>query len=103
MPTMLTADQLEERPEGTFYTGPIEPAKTHLAHDYASAVSEKDGVTTVLLGYTADTVTWENCSEFGKGQSPEEAWRYALGAAYGPVDDEFQPIDLDARPAPVPS
>jgi hypothetical protein len=98
MPTMLTADQLEERPNlGTFYTGPLEPAKDHLArNDYASAVSERDGVHTVLVGYTSDTVTWDNCAEFGNGQTPEEAWRFALGAAYGPVDSEFEPIDLDA-------
>jgi hypothetical protein len=94
MATTLTADQLEERPNGIFYTGLLEPAQAYLARDYASSVSEKDGVTTVLLGYTADPVTWENCAEFGKGPSPEEAWRYALGAAYGPADDEFQPIDL---------
>lgn len=97
MTTTLTERDLEERPNGTFYTGPLEPAKAHLVRNfYATEASEKDGVHTVLVGYESSAVSWENCSEFGRGKSAEEAWRFALGAAYGPVDSEFSPIDLDA-------
>lgn len=97
MATMLTADQLEERTGGTYYTGPVEPAQNYLArHGYDTDAFEENGKTTVLVGYTGEKVTWENCAEFGKGPTADEAWRYALGAAYGPVDDEFAPIDLDS-------
>lgn len=98
MPTMLTADHLEERQDqGTFYTGPLQPAKDFMArHDYATAVSEKDGTHTVLIGYDGTAVTWDNCADFGRAKTPEDAWRFALGAAYGPADDEFQPLDLDS-------
>jgi len=97
MATMLTAGQLEERTGGTFYTGPIEPAQNYLArHGYDTDSFPEHGKTTVLVGYTGEKVTWANCAEFGRAETPEIAWRYALGAAYGPVDDEFAPIDLDA-------
>jgi hypothetical protein len=41
-----------------------------------------------------DVPNWDNCDEFGNGSTEEDAWRWALGAAFGPADDEFSAFPL---------
>lgn len=89
---------LETRDEGTFYTGPLEAGKALASQDRTPA----EGWVTVqgqrryrvLLGEldrsaSADLFDWADIAEWGQGETPEEAWRYALGAMFGPADADY--------------
>jgi hypothetical protein len=106
---MLTIKDLETRSDGTYYTGPLEEAKAFI-HDWIASTearySDKNGEDkyTVLLAYSApngEMVETANYDEYGTGRTMEEAWRYALGAEFGPADDEFNafPLTHDKREA----
>lgn len=105
---MLTIKDLETRPEGTYYTGPLEEAKAFIRDWVASteACYSKDGVVRYSVYLSMDTgngeeASFNNCNDFGNGATSEEAWRYALGAEFGPADDEFSafPLTHDKREA----
>jgi len=98
---MLTIKDLETRPEGTYYTGPLEEAKAFISDWIASTESHysKDGKDWYSVYLSMDTgngepATKDNCNDFGHGETSEEAWRYALGAEFGPADDEFSAFPL---------
>jgi hypothetical protein len=96
---MLTIKDLETRPEGTFYTGPLDEAKDFIRSGYSvteqSYVLEGESRFTVLFGFTEDgPVSFDNCNDYGNGSTAEEAWRYALGGEFGPADDEFSAFPL---------
>ena len=105
---MLTIKDLETRPEGTYYTGPLEEAKAFIA-DWISSTEARYSLNgedkcTVMLAYSMEDgkmVSLENYDEYGTGPTMEEAWRYALGAEFGPADDEFSafPLTHDKREA----
>jgi hypothetical protein len=98
---MLTIKDLENRPEGTFYTGPLELAKDFIRKMSASTETcyTKYGKVrySVYLSINAgdgEEANWDNCNDFGNGDTPEEAWRYALGGEFGPANDEFSAFPL---------
>jgi hypothetical protein len=99
MAHMVTIKDLQERPEGTYYTGPLEEAKDFV-RQFCSVTEQsytRDGKPhyTVLLCLTDDgAATWNNCNDFGNGATSDEAWRYALGGEFGPADDEFSAFPL---------
>lgn len=94
----VTAQDLAENETGdTVYTGPLEPAKEFIRRHEEVAETVAGGTHTVLIGTThapGEIVTWENADDWGRGPDNETAWRYALGAVFGPADDEFVPVDL---------
>ena len=93
----VTIEDLSEGNGDTYYTGPLEPAKAFIRQDAEITETVEDGTHVVLIGTThapGETVTWENADDWGKGPDNETAWRYALGAAFGPADDEFVPVEL---------
>ncbi len=101
MTYMLTIKDLEDRPEGTYYTGPLELAKDFIRHMYATteACYTKHGkvrYSVYLSGNATDgeEANWNNCNDFGNGDTPEEAWRYAMGGEFGPANDEFSAFPL---------
>lgn len=101
MAHMLTIKDLETRPDGTYYTGPLEEAKAFVSDWLSSTEARftKDGQYwySVLLAYSnkdGEMVTLDNCDEYGNAPTLEEAWRYALGAEFGPADDEFSAFPL---------
>lgn len=98
MAHMLTIKDLQTRPEGTYYTGPLGEAKDFIRTEYSvteSSYSVKGQTRyTVMFGLNGDQVTWSNCDDYGNGTTMEESWRFALGAAFGPADDEFSAFPL---------
>jgi hypothetical protein len=105
---MLTIKDLETRPEGTYYTGPLEEAKAFIQEHNATSESRythegKVVYTVFISGTTVDgeVPCWRNCDDYGNGPMAEIAWRYALGGAFGPADDEFSafPLTHDKREA----
>lgn len=104
MAHMLTIKDLETRPEGAYYTGPLDEAKQFI-RDYCnvSVVTRPGQNTTVYIDQDGgdEVPSFNNCDEFGNGPTEEDAWRWALGAAFGPADDEFSafPLTHDKREA----
>lgn len=98
MTHFLTIKDLDTRPEGTYYTGPLEEAKDFLRSYSNVTVSFQPGRSVTVFinqdGGTDEVADWGNCNEFGKGPTEEDAWRFALGAAFGPADDEFSAFPL---------
>jgi hypothetical protein len=94
---MLTIKDLENRPNGTYYTGPLEVAKQFI-RDYCnvSVVTFPGQNVTVYIDQDGvkEVPDWNHCNEFGKGTDEDDAWRWALGAAFGPADDEFSAFPL---------
>lgn len=93
----VTAEDLPTRNGDTYYTGPLEPAKAFVYEYEQVSESVEDATHVVLIGTThapGDTVTWETADDWGKGPDNETAWRYALGALFGPADSEFVPVEL---------
>lgn len=83
---------LEERPEGTYYTGPLN-AGIAVAHRerYSAEGLTRPGVYRVNLSDSPaiDALDERDLAEWGSGPDRETAWRYALGALFGPIDDEY--------------
>lgn len=92
---VLTVDSFETRHGDLYYTGPLEPAQAFVKRDQGTSETQlENGLWEVLVGYSADPVTWDNAAEWGRGETLEEAWRFALGAVFGPIDEEFVPFEL---------
>lgn len=86
---------LVETPGGTLYIGPLSPAKRF-------ARSERRVKVTVNRGHTVRTVEFHDhpdepsVAEFGRAPDQHMAWRYALGALFGPLDDQYEEDRLAA-------
>ena len=89
LPHRLTAKDLPEINGMSFYAGPLAPAiefvKKHKEHD----ADPKRDITSGSW-----SVTLQDGNIWGQGDTPEMAWRFALGALFGPADDEFMELDL---------
>jgi hypothetical protein len=99
---MLTIKDLETRPDGTYYTGPLEEAKAFIA-DWINSTEARYRDRTGKLRYAVyltlevgdgKPASNDNCNDIGVGDTNEEAWRYALGAEFGPADDNFSAFPL---------
>lgn len=98
MAHMVTIKDLEERSEGTYYKGPLEPAKDFMREDWGVSESSymADGKRMYLVCFTIGQglASLANCNDFGRADTLEDAWRYALGAEFGPADDNFSAFPL---------
>lgn len=95
MPYILTANKFEEREGGLYYIGALPIAK-RFVRNHAGVTERPVGeLFEVLIGYDFGEVDWEDCAEWGRGPDAETAWRYALGANLGPIDEEFHEFDLE--------
>lgn len=92
MPTLLT-----ERDGDTYYTGPLDFGKWFAEYPegrYPSVtgpIEERDGAFLVEL---CDDEERNDVAEYGSGATEEEAWRFALGAMFGPIDDGYDEDSL---------
>lgn len=88
MNEQLTSRFLEPRDDGnTYYTGPLAKAQAVANKDRFSHITfRKEGY---LLLELTDDPAGGNVSEWGAGITEEVAWRYALGAYFGPLDEEY--------------
>jgi hypothetical protein len=101
---MLTIKDLETHGDDTVYVGPLEEAQEFIrSYSNVSVVSRAAGLWSVFINEDGgtQTPTLDNCNEYGNADTEEQAWRYALGAAFGPADDEFSafPLTHDKREA----
>lgn len=95
MTYMLTIKDLENRPEGAYYTGPLDVAKDFIRETYIVSVVSRVTSYTVFISPTGTEIPdWDNVLDYGNGSTEEVAWRWALGAAFGPADDEFSAFPL---------
>jgi hypothetical protein len=100
MAHIVTIKDLEERDGGTYYTGPLEEAKEFMREiQGVTESSYRERINNqrfFLVCFTMDEepATMENCNDYGRGRTSEEAWRYALGGEFGPADDEFSAFPL---------
>jgi|ERR671927_986986 hypothetical protein len=95
-PHTVTESDFEERKGGLYYIGPLEPAIKFVQQDHGTLEESENGRTYVNYDHTPPK-GWDDCAEFGVGETPEEAWRYIMGAVFGPLDEEFHPIPLEVR------
>lgn len=98
---MVTIKDLEERPNGTYYLGPLEEAKAFTAEWLAYSESRytlngefRYAVFLSLNATDGEQANVNNYDSCGHGDTAEEAWRYALGSEFGPADDEFNAFPL---------
>jgi hypothetical protein len=76
----------------TLYTGPIGPgmAAAHSERDVkVEHPSERGGKTWRVSLHDSPNLMPTTEAEWGCAATLEEAWRYALGAFFGPVDAEY--------------
>lgn len=93
----LATPLVEQRPEGDYYTGPLAPAQAYLRDEYGDdnirVTRNVRGTDVVMVGeYRGcgdDPNAWPN--QWGQSATGDgdEAWRYLLGADFGPVDEEY--------------
>lgn len=80
---------LSERDNGTYYTGPLDPAIKAMRDEYGEHITVERGANgwkvTEHRGSTHD-----NPNQWGVGVTEEEAWRYLIGADFGPLDSTYE-------------
>lgn len=88
---------LTETEDGTCYTGPLAPAQRAIREEYGEDVTverRSDGrwiVTEHRGGEHANPNAW------GVGETEEEAWRYLIGADFGPLDATYDEEGYEAH------
>lgn len=99
----VAPELLEERSDGCYFIGDLEQGKV-LAYlertVHIGRLPRSPDAVGVALCDQADCVKdFADCqttAEWGSGQNEEEAWRFALGAFFGPDDDGYDPARLAA-------
>lgn len=91
----VTESDFEERGD-LYYTGPLEEAKAFIQWDTWTNERkiEEPPCWEVTIAYGSEEQAPDECADWGRGPDLETAWRYALGAAFGPLDSEFHPLEL---------
>lgn len=79
--------------EDAYFAGDLDAA---LALMDDRVVIEEVGATGQHYIMLCDDDTRESCAEWGAGKTREEAMRYALGAYFGPMDEEYDESRLAA-------
>jgi hypothetical protein len=82
--------EYHDKKSSTYYVGPLDAGRVVAAR--VTSDSEPDVSTLDAGGYMVAT---ENA--WGTGQTLDEAWRYFLGAVFGPADDGYNEADLLAE------
>jgi hypothetical protein len=85
---LTKADFLIAGDETLLYVGPLEAAIDFIKGPNGSEVAEK------VLPNGKYNVQLDGGNVWGTGDTRELAWRYALAAEFGPIDDEFAPFVL---------
>lgn len=71
----------------TYFIGDLAAGKSFVELDrYVREVEHPSGQWRVAL---CDDPQGKSEAEWGSGPTLEEAWRFALGAYFGPIDDEY--------------
>lgn len=93
----ITADRaaelyrsLEHHPEqdSWSFTGDLEEGRALVERDrYVTVTKTADGKATIVLLGDREDPTDEDHAEWGMHADEEQAWRYAIGALFGPLDE----------------
>ena len=89
---------LTETEHGTYYTGPLEPAKRAMLDEYGDddiGVDLRPDGTWLVTEHRG--ATHENPNQWGAGVTQEEAWRYLIGADFGPLDATYEDEGYEAH------
>jgi hypothetical protein len=79
---------VEDRPDnGLYLLGDLDEPKRKAEEWAACQVYKMDGLITVEIGYDQTPFVRGDGAEWGSADNAEDAWRYALGAHFGSVDD----------------
>lgn len=94
---MASNSILTDTDDGTFYTGPLEPARQAMLNEYGDSITARtlpDGGVEVVehRGSTPDSP-----NQWGVGATAEEAWRYLIGADFGPLDATYEAENYEAH------
>lgn len=101
MELVVSEKTLQVQGDNVVFTGDLVAAKTFVQQHHGTAEHpNSDGtLTEVLIGYGPGPVSWEDTAEYGRAETSDMAWRFALGAHFGPFDDEFEPFTVTVDPA----
>ena len=80
---------LTERDNGTYYTGPLEPAKRAMLDEYGDSLTVERRSDGSWIAAEHRGGEHSNPNAWGVGQSEEEAWRYLIGTDFGPLDETY--------------
>lgn len=91
---VISADTLQQQGDNLVFTGDLEAAKAFVqqGHGTTEGANSDGSLVEVLIGYDLGPVVWEDTAEYGRANTADMAWRFALGAHFGPLDDEFIPF-----------
>lgn len=89
---MLTAADFVQVGDNLLYIGPFAEAVKFIR---ANCDVTKDAVRSIQTGLW--TVELDGGNVWGHGDTAEMAWRYAMGAEFGPIDAEFTPFRLTVK------
>lgn len=73
------------------YIGPLDPARDFINRNDNTGSCVRDFYTGLWRVELADG------NSFGVADTPEMAWRYAIGAEFGPIDEGFEPFRLTVK------
>lgn len=95
---MLSNSILTETGVGTYYTGPLDPAVKAMRDEYGNDLTvEHDPETGFCLVTEHRGTEPGSPNQWGKGKTEEEAWRYLIGAEFGPLDDTYEDEGYEAH------
>lgn len=77
----------------TYYVGPLEPAISLAREDASDPLLAPQFIAARAGSVGAYRV--ETDHNWGQGASEEEAWRFYLGAVFGPEDDQYDEEHLE--------
>lgn len=80
---------LEERENGTYYLGPLEPAKVLVRESYHEVREETLPNGAVRVGEFMLNDDEPHAWGVSMEGDWEVAWRYFIGTDFGPVDEEY--------------
>lgn len=86
---LVVSTETLEQGDDLVFTGDLDAAKAFVQQHHGTEESGRNGFVEVRIGYDLGPVPWEDTAEYGRASDSDMAWRFALGAHFGPVDDEF--------------
>lgn len=87
---------LVERHEGIYFMGDLDAAKQIMTDEYGTDLTEWREGNRVFVGEHRGSavepdalVEISDCTQWGVGFTSDEAWRYLIGADFGPIDEHY--------------
>lgn len=78
----------------TVFQGDVEAGKALVRQDYTLLEGHTEA--SLFFAHICDDAEGDDVAFWGRGKTQEEAWRFALGEALGPIDEEYDESKLIA-------